>query len=100
MSNSLGKMFTVTSFGESHGRCMGAVVDGCPAGLSLEPSDIQHELDRRRPGQSGVTTARREGDDVEILSGVFNDRTTQTGPPTSGTEASTTTEEEAGSPAG
>ena len=76
MSNSLGKMFTVTSFGESHGRCIGTVVDGCPAGLPLVSSDIQHELDRRRPGQSGVTTARREGDDVEILSGVFNDRTT------------------------
>jgi chorismate synthase len=76
MSNSLGKTFRVTSFGESHGRCIGAVVDGCPAGLLLEPSDVQHELDRRRPGQSGVTTARREGDEVEILSGVFNGRTT------------------------
>jgi chorismate synthase len=76
MSNSLGKTFRVTSFGESHGRCIGVVVDGCPSGLPLEPSDVQHSLDRRRPGQSSVTTARREGDKVEFLSGVFNGRTT------------------------
>lgn len=76
MSNSLGRWFRVTSFGESHGRCMGVVVDGCPAGMPLESEDIQHELDRRRPGQSRVSTSRAEGDKVEILSGVFRGHTT------------------------
>ena len=76
MSNSLGRWFRVTSFGESHGRCMGVVVDGCPAGMPLESEDIQHELDRRRPGQSRVSTSRAEGDEVEILSGVFRGHTT------------------------
>ena len=76
MSNSLGKLFTVTSFGESHGRCVGAVIDGCPAGLPVTEADIQKELDKRRPGTSVAATERREADRVEILSGIFNDKTT------------------------
>ena len=66
-----GNHFTVTTWGESHGKALGAVVDGCPAGLSLNEEDIQKFLDRRKPGQSRYTTARKEGDLVEILSGVF-----------------------------
>ncbi len=76
MDNSLGKLFTVTSFGESHGRCVGAVIDGCPAGLAITEADIQKELDRRRPGGGVAATERSEADRVEIISGVFNDRTT------------------------
>lgn len=79
MSRSVfGNYFIVSTWGESHGRGIGAVVDGCPAGLSLSPEDIQRYLDRRRPGQSRYTTARKEGDQVEILSGVFEGRTTGT----------------------
>jgi len=76
VSNSLGNTFRITSFGESHGRCIGVVVDGCPAGLAITPAQIQRELDRRRPGQSDFTTRRREEDRVEVLSGVFNGFTT------------------------
>jgi chorismate synthase len=76
--NSFGILFRVTSFGESHGPGLGAVVDGCPPGIELEPAIIQKELDRRRPGQSEVATPRAETDQVEILSGVFEDRTTGT----------------------
>ena len=76
MSSSSGKLFVVTNFGESHGRCVGAVVDGCPAGLSLDTSDIQREIDRRRPTAAAGSTSRAEEDSVEILSGVFNGRTT------------------------
>ncbi len=76
--NTLGKLFCVTSFGESHGRAYGCVVDGCPPGLELSEADIQHELDRRRPGTSRHVTQRRESDRVEILSGVFEGRTTGT----------------------
>jgi len=65
-----------SSFGESHGRCVGAVLDGCPAGLDLEENDIQKMLDLRRPGQSIITTQRKEQDQVEILSGVFRGSTT------------------------
>jgi len=74
--NSVGKAFVVTCFGESHGRCVGVVVDGCPAGLSLSEAEIQAELDRRRPGLGGVSTARREEDAVEVLSGLFRGFTT------------------------
>ena len=70
-----GTLFRVTTFGESHGAALGAVVDGCPAGMSLTAEDIQKYLDRRKPGQSRFTTARNEGDEVEILSGVFEGRT-------------------------
>lgn len=76
--SSFGTHFTVTTWGESHGKALGAVVDGCPAGLSLCEKDIQKFLDRRKPGQSRYTTARREGDLVEILSGVFEGKTTGT----------------------
>ncbi len=76
--NTIGKLFTVTSFGESHGPAIGCVVDGCPPGLELSESDIQSELDRRRPGQSRHTTQRREADKVKILSGVFEAKTTGT----------------------
>src|SRR3990167_6704292 len=74
--NSLGELFRVTNWGESHGKAIGAVVDGCPPLLPLSEKDIQKELDRRAPGQSEVTTARKEDDRVEILSGVFNGKTT------------------------
>ena len=75
MGNTLGKIFTITGFGESHGTCMGVVVDGCPAGLSLTEADIQPEVDRRRPGAAG-TTERQESDKVEITSGVYDGHTT------------------------
>jgi chorismate synthase len=74
--NSFGKLFTVTTWGESHGGAVGAVVDGCPPGLLLSAAEIQPELDRRRPGQSDVVTPRHEEDKVEILSGLFEGRTT------------------------
>ena len=76
--NTIGKLFTVTSFGESHGPAIGAIVDGCPPGLSLSESDLQVDLDRRRPGTSRHTTQRREPDAVKILSGVFEGKTTGT----------------------
>lgn len=76
--NTLGKLFTVTSFGESHGPAIGCIVDGCPPGLELSEADIQGELERRRPGKSRHTTQRREPDEVKILSGVFDGRTTGT----------------------
>jgi chorismate synthase len=76
MGNSLGKLFAVTSFGESHGRCVGVVIDGCPAGLALTAEDIQKEVDRRKPGASVIATARAEEDRVEVLSGIFSGRTT------------------------
>src|SRR3954467_1780116 len=76
--STLGKLFTVTSFGESHGPAIGCVVDGCPPGMMLSESDIQPELDRRKPGTSRHVTQRREEDHVEILSGVFEGKTTGT----------------------
>ena len=76
--NSFGKLFTVTTFGESHGPAQGAIVDGCPPGIELNEADLQHDLDRRRPGQSRYTTQRREPDQVKILSGVFEGKTTGT----------------------
>ncbi|MEM7251423.1 MAG: chorismate synthase [Pseudomonadota bacterium] len=76
--STFGKLFSITSFGESHGPAIGAVVDGCPPGLALSEADIQPELDRRRPGKSRHTTQRRETDAVRILSGVFEGRTTGT----------------------
>ena len=76
--NTLGTLFCVTSFGESHGPAIGCVVDGCPPGLALAAADIQRELDRRKPGTSRHVTQRRESDTVEILSGVFEGRTTGT----------------------
>ncbi|MYC60723.1 MAG: chorismate synthase, partial [Gammaproteobacteria bacterium] len=76
--NSIGKLFTVTSFGESHGPALGCVVDGCPPGMELCEADMQRDLDRRKPGKSRYTTQRREDDKVKILSGVFEGRTTGT----------------------
>ena len=77
-ANTFGSLFTVTTFGESHGLALGAIVDGCPPGLPLSENDLQPDLDRRKPGQSKYTTQRREGDQVEILSGVFEGVTTGT----------------------
>ena len=76
--NSLGKLFTVTSFGESHGAAIGCIIDGCPPGLSITESDLQGDLERRRPGKTRHTTQRREMDEVQILSGVFDGVTTGT----------------------
>jgi chorismate synthase len=76
--NTFGKLFTVTTFGESHGPALGCIVDGCPPGLELSESDIQLDLDRRKPGTSRHTTQRREADEVKILSGVFEGKTTGT----------------------
>ncbi len=73
--NTFGEAFRVTTFGESHGIAVGAIIDGCPAGLELSEEDIQKELDRRRPGQSSITTPRKERDEVKILSGVFEGKT-------------------------
>jgi chorismate synthase len=76
--SSFGRLFTLTSFGESHGPAIGAVVDGCPPGMALSEADIQHDLDRRRPGKSRYVTQRKEPDAVRILSGVFEGKTTGT----------------------
>lgn len=76
--NSFGKIFVVTSFGESHGPAIGCIVDGCPPGLELSEADLQGDLDRRKPGTSRHTTQRREDDEVQILSGVFEGKTTGT----------------------
>jgi len=70
--NTFGTLFRITTWGESHGYGVGVVIDSCPAGLTLDESDIQKELDRRRPGQSDITTQRREEDRAEIISGVFS----------------------------
>ena len=74
--NSFGRLFKITSFGESHGNVVGIIVDGCPAGLEINLGYIQDELDRRRPGQSNFTSPRMELDEVQILSGIFEDKTT------------------------
>jgi len=76
--NTFGKLFTVTTFGESHGPAIGGIVDGCPPGMELTEADMQVDLDRRRPGKSRHTTQRRETDEVKILSGVFEGKTTGT----------------------
>ena len=74
--NTFGKLFTLTTFGESHGAAVGGIVDGMPAGISIDTDFIQHELERRRPGQSRITTDRKEADRVELLSGVFEGKST------------------------
>ena len=76
MSNTFGRIFTLTTFGESHGAAVGGVVDGMPAGIAIDVAFIQSELDRRRPGQSALTTSRKEGDKVELLSGIFEGKST------------------------
>ena len=78
MGNSFGNIFKLTSFGESHGSSVGGIIDGCPSGLSIDLNFIQEELDRRRPGQSKITTSRIEGDKVVFMSGVFEGKTTGT----------------------
>src|SRR5436305_7069682 len=75
MSNTFGQLFRVTTFGESHGGGVGVVIDGCPPNVELSKAEIQSELDRRRPGQSKITTQRKEEDQCEILSGVFEGKT-------------------------
>ena len=74
--NTFGTLFRITTWGESHGHAVGVVIDGCPSGIPLDEDDLQKELDRRRPGQSGITTQRKEEDRAEILSGVFSGKTT------------------------
>jgi len=76
--NSIGQLFKVSTFGESHGVALGGVVDGTPAGLEITEADLQIDLDRRKPGQSRYTTQRREDDQIKILSGVFEGKTTGT----------------------
>ncbi|MBQ2524718.1 MAG: chorismate synthase, partial [Prevotella sp.] len=76
MRNTFGNIFTLTTFGESHGDAVGGVIDGMPAGIDIDIAYIQKELDRRRPGQSHITTGRKEADQVEILSGVFEGKST------------------------
>ncbi len=76
--STFGTIFKITTWGESHGKALGVVIDGCPAGLELDESDIQSYLNRRKPGQSNITTPRKEADEVEILSGVFEGKTTGT----------------------
>ena len=76
MSNSFGTLFRLTTFGESHGEAVGGVVDGMPAGVAIDPDFIRHELERRRPGQSRITTTRKESDEVKLLSGVFEGKST------------------------
>jgi chorismate synthase len=78
MSSTYGKIFKISTFGESHGKAIGVVIDGCPAGIDFDESFIQTELDRRKPGQSRITTQRREADEFEVLSGVFEGKTTGT----------------------
>ena len=78
MSNKFGKIFTLTSFGESHGIAIGGVIDGCPPNKEIDLSKVQHDLDRRRPGQSKIVTQRKESDKVEFLSGIFDGKTTGT----------------------
>ena len=78
MGNTFGKVFKLTTFGESHGLAIGGVIDGCPSGLKLDFDAVLNQLNRRKPGQSKITTQRKEGDKVELLSGVFEGLTTGT----------------------
>ena len=77
-SNTFGKLLSVTTFGESHGPAIGCVIDGCPPGLEISPEEFRHDLERRATGKSRHTSARREADEVEVLSGVYEGRTTGT----------------------
>lgn len=78
MSSTYGKIFKISTFGESHGKAIGVVIDGCPAGVDFNEEEIQYELDRRKPGQSRITTQRKESDSFQVLSGVFEGKTTGT----------------------
>ena len=75
MASTFGKIFKITSFGESHGKAIGGVIEGCPAGIKIDISEIQKQLNRRRPGQSQITSQRQESDKVEFLSGIMDDIT-------------------------
>lgn len=75
MANTFGELFKITTFGESHGAAIGVVIDGCPSGIEIDLEQIQHELNRRKPGQSNITSARKESDEFEILSGIFEGKT-------------------------
>ena len=75
--NIFGSLFKLTTFGESHGPAIGGILEGCPAGIELDIESIQEDLDRRKPGQSEIVTQRKESDEVSILSGVFNGKTTR-----------------------
>src|SRR4051812_23254109 len=74
--NSFGKLFNITTFGESHGEMIGVVIDGCPTGLEIDFDFVQNELDRRKPGQSSITTQRKESDTVKFVSGIFEGKST------------------------
>ena len=76
MGNTFGKILRLTTFGESHGLAIGAVIDGCPSGLNIDVQEVQCQLDKRRPGQSNITSSRKESDTVEFFSGIFEGRTT------------------------
>ena len=76
MSNSFGKIFKISTFGESHGKAIGVIIDGCPAGININEEIIQKDLERRKPGQSKITTQRKEEDKVQVLSGLFNGKST------------------------
>ena len=76
--NTFGKLFKLTTFGESHGEALGGIIDGCPAGIELNFEAIQHEMQRRKPGQSSIVTQRKEADAVQFLSGIFEGKTTGT----------------------
>ncbi|WP_329804781.1 chorismate synthase [Flavobacterium facile] len=78
MANSIGKLFTLTTFGESHGAALGGIIDGCPSNITIDLDFIQSELDRRKPGQSKIVTQRKEADEVKFLSGIFDGKTTGT----------------------
>ena len=78
MNNSIGNIYRLTSFGESHGPAIGGVIDGMPAGVAIDTDELQRQLDRRRPGQSDITTPRKEADRVKLLSGIFEGVTTGT----------------------
>ncbi|MDX5477839.1 MAG: chorismate synthase, partial [Cyclobacteriaceae bacterium] len=78
MGNSFGRIFRISTFGESHGLGLGVVIDGCPAGLPIDEDFIRSEMQRRKPGQSKITTQRKEEDDFQILSGVFEGKSTGT----------------------
>ena len=78
MSNTFGEIFTLTTFGESHGEAIGGIIDGCPAGITIDFDAIQQELNRRKPGQSKIVTQRKEADKVQFLSGIFEGKTTGT----------------------
>lgn len=73
--NTFGKLFTLTTFGESHGEAIGGIIDGCPAGITIDPEEIQYQMNRRKPGQSAIVTQRKEDDEVQFLSGVFEGKT-------------------------